>query len=473
MSKTSSKSYGYDQENPSLYGVPDKKAGWNSYIFFVGFTASLASLAYGYTISAIDSPKIVFNNCHLAAPASNFFTSCVSINDDFWKYVVAAWCFGGLFGALAAGSLTQKFGRKNVLIGHNIPFLVGTAFLSLAPNFALLVIGRILIGFACGICTVVVPMYLSEISPDAIRGQVSIMHQSAIVLGIFIAQVLAFFLSNATLWRIYFIIPGIFCGLQTFFLFGCPESPKFLAEKGNMPEATVSLKRLRKAFDVSEEVSRLEASRQQSTSIGSVESMSILALLSSRVARKSTIVSVAYHGIQQFSGINAVFFFSTTLFAGLGVDEKLVSVLIGILNIIMTGVSIALMDKAGRRPLSLVSTLVMGIGAIGIVLSLVMFWNILCILFIFLFVGGFAVGLGPVPWVILGDIFPSSAVDAGVTLAIGVNWTAQVFLSFFLLDLKKLVDKYIFMIFAVFLFSFLAFNYVYIPETKGKPAQFL
>lgn len=447
--------------------------GWNAYILLVGFTASLSSLIYGYNISNIDSTKAVFVNCDENAVSSSFFTTCMAITDEHWPYVVSAFCLGGLFGALSAGKLANIFGRKKILFFCNLPYLAGTLLLAFAPNFAMAVVSRVLSGIGSGICTVVVPMYLSEIAPDKIRGQVSILHQAAIVVGIFLAHLLALPLSNATWWRLYFLMPAFVCMVQLALLCLCPESPKFLADKGNKPAAAASLKRLRKSFDVSEEVARLEAQRQQHHGSGSSESMRIHELFMSRLARKSLVVAIVYHLVQQCSGINAVFYYSTSLFSEVNIEEKTVAVLIGVLNILMTGVSIALMDQAGRRPLSLVSTLVMGVGAVGIVLSLVLNWAVVTLLFIFLFVGGFAVGLGPVPWVIIGDIFPTNAVEAGVSVAIAVNWTFNLLLAHFLLPIKQLIGDYLFLIFAGVLFSFLAFNYMYIPETKGKPADFL
>jgi Sugar (and other) transporter len=258
--------------------------------------------------------------------------------------------------------------------------------------------------------------------------------------------------------------------LQIGLLVACPESPVFLAEHARLPAAAIALKRLRCAFDVSDEVARLESAQLSS---GPVRSLSFLGLLRTRAAFKSTVVAVSYHAIQQFSGINAVFFFATTLFSNLGLNPKIVAAAIGAFNILITGVSVALMDRSGRRPLALASTAIMALGAIGIFLSLAISISILCLLCIFVFVGGFAVGLGPVPWVILGDIFPSTATEAGVSLAIGVNWSAQILLAFVLLDIKNALDFYLFLIFAAFLILFFIFNYFYIPETKGKPPQFL
>jgi SP family facilitated glucose transporter-like MFS transporter 1 len=168
-----------------------------------------------------------------------------------------------------------------------------------------------------------------------------------------------------------------------------------------------------------------------------------------------------------------VFYFSSTLFANAGLDVKYILVMIGTFNLLMTAVSVWLMDRAGRRPLALLSLLGMLLGCALIIFSRLIGNGLLVIAGILLYVGSFAVGMGPVPWVILGEIFPSSTIQYGVPLAIGTNWVCNTIISFTTIHLFNALGDLTFLPFAAVIGAFLAYNFFRIPETKGMTPNYL
>jgi sugar porter (SP) family MFS transporter len=448
----------------------------NSYLVSAGLVCSLSSFVYGYNISVVGDMQEHFTTCQNIY-SSTIFHKCVPCTTVLWSFVVGAFCIGGLIGALTAPGLTNAMGRKPVLFSHNLLYILGTLFLVLATSPSLLIVGRFFIGIGCGICTVAVPMYLSEIAPDKVRGILGIMFQAAIVLGIFFSQVIGFGISVDTNWRILFGIGGILPFIQMALIPLFVESPKWLASKGRTDDCVAALRKLRKG--ATEDAVRFEASgmAEKASSPGSenpdTQIYTVRKLVTSKEARMSLTIGMVFHAVQQLSGINAVFFFGGAILKDLGLDVHLFFTIITIWNILMTVVSIYLIDKFGRRPLILSSALLMVIADVFLTFSMYYAWKTVGLIFILVFVGGFAIGLGPVPWVINGDIFPSFALGAGSMICVGTNWVANTIVALSFSSISDALKSFTFLPFAVITTIFFFFALFLFPETLGKPPAFV
>ncbi|KAM0684690.1 hypothetical protein MDAP_000464 [Mitosporidium daphniae] len=451
-----------------------KPAGWTKPLIFSSVAASIGSFIFGFNISVIDAPSQIFTQCDLESGLSGAFPTCINVH-GYWNLVVTIFCIGGLIGSLSSSFLMSNIGRKATILYNCFFFMAGGLLMSLSSNLAMLLIGRLLIGFASGLVTCVVPTYLAEISPDTIRGQVASFHQCMLVIGIIFAQALAFPLVTPGLqtWRIlFFITAGLGC-VQLICLFFAAESPVFLASKRGIEHAEKSLKKLRGSKSIAEDLLRLQ--KRSSQSVFSSKPLSILELIPHKEARKSVLVSSFSHLAQQLSGINAYFFYCMIIFGSISLpfSPKVIPLILGIVNAAFSCGSVFLIDRSGRRPLLLLSTVICCISTFCIVIGFLFGLTLLKVIPAITFVAGFAIGLGPVPWIIVGDIFPSEAISSGSSLAITVNWICNSLVAFGTEMLCSVLGPFAFLPFLAVLIAYLFFILAYIPETKGTVPAYL
>lgn len=452
--------------------------GLNSYLIAAGLVCSLSPFVYGYNISIVGDMGAYFKKCNETINDSIVFPDCIHTTTTVWSLVIAAFCLGGLIGALSAPSLADRFGRKKILIYHNIFYVLGTILLALASHSSLLILGRLFIGIASGVCTVVVPTYLSEIAPEKVRGILGNMFQAAIVVGIFVSQAIGLGISVESGWRVLFGIGGALPFIQMALVPLFVESPRWLAKQGYDQECINALKKLRKGISndsVNKEANSMITKTASISSGQDQKSLTVMQLIKSKEATKSLIIGSISHACQQFSGINIVFYFGGEIIDQLADKwwSKRIFVFITVWNILMTAVSIYVIDRSGRRPLILISALLMVIADIALMISSKFDLEILGIISLLIFVGGFAIGLGPVPWTITGDIFPSHALAAGTFICVGVNWVANTIFAETFDYVRDAIDYYAFLVVCGITFSFFLFALKFFPETRGKASAFI
>ncbi|KAJ1534056.1 Solute carrier 2, facilitated glucose transporter member 3 [Nowakowskiella sp. JEL0078] len=373
---------------------------------------------------------------------------------DDWKWgaFVSAFLLGGILGALTFGNLTSKYGRRRVLLYNNIFFLLGGFLFFFANNFLLLWVGRFLLGLGCGAGTVVLPIFISEISPTSIRGSMGSVNQLSIVFGVFLSQTIGVVMSTKDLWRLFFgltLVPAI---LQIILLPYCVESPKWLIHNNYYAEAKKALQTLRKTDSIDEEYSLIlsqsgiSSSSEPATNYDenssllpisphALQSLSIPQLFSSQTLRLPVLLSLSLHVAQQFSGINAAIYYSTTIFEQ-SYSRKtalVLTLLVSFINLIMMIPSMYLIEKAGRKKLLLISMLWMALLSAFIAVAGGAGWNKEWIVVGLVgFVAGFGIGLGAIPWLILPELLPTQAVGAAGSVCTAVNWTCNFLVAFFL-----------------------------------------
>ncbi|HEY0560682.1 MAG TPA: sugar porter family MFS transporter [Frankiaceae bacterium] len=404
------------------------------------------------------------------AGALTFIAKDFHLGSFMKSTVTAVLLLGAMLGAMIAGRLADLVGRRTTVLITAITAAVGVLGSIFTPDTFVLIVARIILGLAVGSASVVVPLYIGEIAPPAVRGRLVSLNQLAITVGILAAGLVDYFLATTANWRLmigFALVPAILLGLGTL---TTPESPHWLLRRNRPEEARAVLQRLREPGEVDAELAEVEETARATASFSEV--------FSARV-RPALLVGVALAAIQQVTGINTVIYYAPTLLenAGVGTHAALLgTVLIGVINVALTVVSLRLLDRTGRRPLLLGGTAGMIVGlvvlgscfaATGDLHGTVLYVALAALMF---YVGSFAIGLGPVFWLLIAEIYPLRVRGQAIGVATFVNWlanfaVAETYLS--LLDnLGKAQTFYLYAGITVFSLVFL---WRRVPETKGRP----
>lgn len=321
------------------------------------------------------------------------------------------------------------------------------------------------------------PTYFSEISPIAIRGAVGTMHQLGITVGILISQALSTpslnLLGSESLWQWLFLVP-VLCGLlEVIVLPFCPESPSYLYSAQGKEAAREALVRLQSEQVADEYLGYIE-DEIKSASTGDGSSMTIRELFFDRKLRKQLIVGITVQLMMQFSGIDAVFYYSTTVFKQAGVsDPALATTCLGVINVIITIFAVKFMDSAGRKTLLMYSWCGMCASFMTLTASFILkeqgvhYMDQLSVAATTGVIIFFAFGPGCVAWFIIAEIIPLYARDSAMALGIFINWIANWLVAFSFPILLQYTQPYTFLIFVTTTAFFLYFTIRFVPETKG------
>ncbi|MFT7808223.1 solute carrier family 2, facilitated glucose transporter member 2 [Arapaima gigas] len=451
------------------------------------FTAVLGSLQYGYSLGVINAPQKVIERHYSRALGvlPQNVTRDGNVTEEvphssivmYWSLSVAIFSIGGVVSSFLVGFVGDLKGRVKGMLAVNV-LAIGAGLLMGLANVGrphiMVISGRALMGFYCGLSSGLVPMYIGEISPLAYRGGLGTLHQLAIVTGILISQVIGLevLLGNDAWWPVLLGLSGAPAVLQSLLLPLCPESPRYLYIKlGKEEEARKCLKRFRGEYDPSKDMAEMKREKEEAMKEAKV---SIMMLLRSATYRHQLFVALMMHLSQQFSGVNAIFYYSTDIFHKAGVTEPVYATIgVGAINTIFTMVSVVLVDRAGRRTLTLIGlagmcccTVLMSIGLVY--LTTYPWMSYVSMTAIFLFVCFFEIGPGPIPWFIVAELFSQGPRPAAIALAGCCNWISNFIIGMGFPYVEALCKSYVFIIFAVLLFGFTVFTYCRVPETKGK-----
>lgn len=409
-------------------------------------------------------------------------TTSISI---LWATTVSIFALGGMIGGLSAGYWCNRYGRKGALLRNNLLHLVSAALMfssRFAYSYEMMIAGRLLVGVCAGINSGAAPLYLSEIAPTSLRGFAGVFNQLAITSGVLVSQILGldFVLGTKDLWPYDLGATVIPIAIMLCLLPCCPESPRFLMlVTMDEDEAEKALIWLRDTDDVGEE---LEEMRSEAEKQKRMQKFAFMDLFRDKLLREPLIISVVLQLTQQFSGINAVIYYSTEIFRSAGLsahNAEYATIATGGVNVVMTLVSAFIMDKAGRRFLLLIGVGGLFIFSAVLAVSLILIkkfsiaWlSYLAIVAVIGYIIAFASGPGSIPWFMVAEIFSQGPRSAAVSVSTMVNWFSNftVGLVFPLLN-ELLIHQYSFLPFVVLLFIFLIFIYRRVPETKGKTIE--
>lgn len=382
---------------------------------------------------------------------------------------------GAMVAAMLTGRLADRFGRKAVLGVAGALFAVGFAVSALATGFALLILGRLVMGFGVGIASALVPTYLGEISPAKIRGRMLTLNQLLQTVGMLVAYGVNLVFSASGNWQAMFWVGVVPAALLAVIAVRLPESPAWLIGKGRIDAAKEMLSSVAGAEGADVVIERYhheDEERRREQAGRPEQKKGWRALLAPRV-RPALVVALGLAVLQQAIGINTVLYYAPTIMeqTGLSASNSIVySVIIGVVNLAMTILSLRLIDRIGRRPLLLISLIGMGLSVAGLGAAFIAgLGSVILLSCMLVFVSSFAVGMGPVLWVILGEVFASQEQAEGAGAGSAVSWLSNFAISTAFLPLAGLIGTGpVFLIFAVMCVLALAFVYRRVPETKGR-----
>lgn len=463
------------------------------YFVYILLVATLGPLLFGFHLSELNAPEDVIRckkRSITAAAAGPSLPQCIEMSPTEWGVVGSMYTLGGLIGALSAGPLAGRFGRLRSMQITTIFFTIGPVFEALSPGIAVLAFGRLLSGVGAGASVVIVPLYISEIAPPADKGFFGAFTQIMCNVGILITQLLGYFLSHDSYWRLILAVGGLIGAGQALGLFLSVESPKYLAEQGNISLAKKTLRNIRgEHADIDDEMSNWgvagteDVDEEEQTLLNNEdgpsastptqgdkeETLSILQVFRHQDYQSAAIAVIMVMLAQQFSGINSIVMYGVSLLAGLlESNSALLNLAVSALNILVTAGCAPLADRLGRKTCLLNSLAGMGISSLLLAIGIIKSIPILSAVAVLLFVASFGLGLGPVPFILASELVDPDAVDATQSIALGANWIATFIVAqFFPLASAKLHGK-VYFIFAALSAFFFAFISWYVPETKGK-----
>lgn len=443
-----------------------------------------SSFQFGYNTGVINAPQAYIKEFLNETYYNRYNTQISSSNLTLiWSFAVAIFAIGGMLGSLIAAPMSQKFGRKKSLLWNNITAFLAAGlmgFSKLASSYEMLIIGRFVIGLNNGINMGIAPMYLTEISPVKYRGILGTLNQLGVVSAILISQILGlnWVLGTEELWPLLLGLTAIFAVFQTCTLPFCPESPRYLLvykeDEEKSRDALIALRG--EKYDIAEEIDSMKEEHEEEQKERSV---GIIEIFSTSYLRTPMLIAIVMQLSQQLSGINAVFYYSTPLFIEAGIPEEysaLPTVGVGVVNVVMTLVSLSLIEKAGRRLLHL--TGLAGMFGCAVVLTITLTLRVsaewlswFSLVPVLLFVASFQIGPGSIPWFITAELFTQGPRPTAISIAGLVNWLGNFTIALAYPPINDLIGGYTFAIFAVLLALFWLFTYFKVPETKGRTIQ--
>ncbi len=452
------------------------------YVIFISAVAAIGGFLFGFDSGVINGTVSALGNAFNSSSVATGFN-------------VASVLLGCALGALAAGPLADKFGRRAIMIITAIIFAISAFGSGISESSAEFIFYRLFGGLGIGAASVLAPAYIAEVAPPALRGRLATLQQLAIVLGLFAAFLSNYLIADAAgsaqnilmldiaAWRWMFwaeLVPAVLFLVGVLFI---PESPRYLVAQGKVDDAKSVFSKISND-NVDAQISDVKRSLHSDTK----PSIRDLFIDNSKKVHPIVWVGVALSVFQQFVGINVVFYYGSELWQAAGFDESqslFINVLAGTTNIVSTFIAIALVDKIGRKPLLLVGSIGMFIslsaltyifGSAGLdeagKLALSDNMGTFALIMANLFVVFFGLSWGPVVWVLLGEMFNNRIRGAALAVAASAQWIANFAITMtfpIMLANIGLAGAYGFYALSALISIF--FVVKYIKETRGKTLE--
>ncbi len=430
------------------------------WLYVVAIIASLGGLLSGYDTGVISGALLFINETW-------------DLSDSLQGIVVSSVLIGAVIGAATNGILADIFGRKKIIIATAIIFIIGSILCGFAPNVYVLIISRIFVGLAVGIVNFVIPLYLSEISPKAVRGTLVSLYQWAITAGILFSYFInAAFAQAVFNWR-WMLLAGVLPGLVL--LIGMcfmSDTPRWLISKNKDDDAEKVLKKIEPDVDIETEIKEikrtLKLNKKTSGQKFKFKKWMIMPF----------VVGIGIMFAQICTGINTIIYYAPTIFKVAGFDSNLNAIYattgIGVVNFLMTVVAIFFTDKIGRKPL-------LYFGLTGVMLSLISLGSAfafeaalgenlkyVAVGSLVAYIICFAMSLGPIGWIIVSEVFPLKIRGIAMSICTVANFAFNFFVvGSFPILIHNIGGACTFWGFAAVSFLCILFVYFFVPETKG------
>jgi len=466
-------------QGSAKFGAPSARSGIiraTGYVWGIAIAAAMGGLLFGYDWVVIGGARQFYETYfHL--------TSTVLVG---WANSSAL--VGCLAGSLVAGSLSDRYGRRRVLLVSAILFAVSSVLTGTAHTFLHFVLWRIVGGTAIGLSSNVSPVYIAESSPTPIRGRLVSLNQFAVVVGILLAQVVNWLIarpvaadSNAWAllhswnvqhgWRWMFIAVAVPALIFTGASLLLPESPRWLLVRRREAEARRVLERIGGPAYAAEELRSIEDSLASEAEI-----QSSWRDLFHGPARRILLIGVGLAVLQQWTGINVLFNYAGDVYrsAGFAANQIFLDIVItGTINLFFTLLAMSLVDRLGRRQLMIYGSLGIGICHLLCALAYHAQWSAAAVLTLTLgAIACYAVTLAPVTWVLIAEIFPNRIRAHGVSVSVSALWAACFLLTYSFPALNAALSTAgVFVGYGVICLIACAMIAAFVPETKGRSLE--
>lgn len=436
---------------------------------YISLIATGGALAAGTVLGWTSPTEIMIRGNETHAGTEYDF----DVDAETWSWVGSIMTLGAAFVCIVIGTIINMIGRKLTMLLLIIPFTIGWVLIIWASNIGMLYVGRFLLGIAGGAFCITAPMYTGEIADKDIRGSLGTYFQMMLTVGILFVYAIGAGLNAFLISIVCGCIPLVFGVIFVFM----PETPLYLISKNKEDKAIKSLKWLRgNEYNYQMELDELKEQQQERVE----QKVSVMAALTRRATIRALIISMGLMFFQQLSGINAVIFYTGFIFtaANSGVDATIATIIVGIMQVIATFISSIVVDKLGRRILLLLSSSIMAVCTIllGVYFYLAaqpdqstesIGW--LPIVSLCVFIVMFSIGFGPIPWMMVGELFAADIKGIAGSAAGTFNWLlAFLITKTFGTILEAIGIGETFWLFSGFSILGTVFVFFVVPETKGK-----
>ncbi|HVU53909.1 MAG TPA: sugar porter family MFS transporter [Puia sp.] len=432
------------------------------YLILICLVAAAGGFLFGFDTSVISG-------------AIEFIQKPAVFNLNEWEkgWTVSCIIIGCMTGCVYTGPLSDKYGRKKLLIVTALIFLASSLGCALAEHYWVFIINRMVAGFAVGSASMLAPIYIAEVSPARHRGKLVSLNLFAIFLGQSAAFFSNYFLRNTggiDNWRWMIGVQVIPSGILFLLLFFIPESPRWLVEKKRRFLALHILTRINGKELAEADLATIEGTASAENATGKFRE-----LFRGRMFRL-LLIGVALAVFQQITGINVIMYYAPSIFesAGFAPDSALFqTALMGLVNLTFAVISMSLVDRLGRKPLMVIGSIGMGISLLLLAITFITnhFSGYLVLFCIIGFLASFGFSLGPVVFVLISEIFPNNLRSHAVAISIFLLWAANFIVSFSFPYMLKNLQGYSFLLFSFMCFLCLLFVLRYLTETKGKSLE--
>lgn len=450
-----------DQQQP-IAGAAATRAASSKFVYVAAAFAALGGLLFGYDTGVISGALI-------------FIQKAFALSTFHQELVVSVVLVGACIGALSGGRFADRFGRRSMLIFTAIVFIAGALICAAATDVTMLIVGRAIVGLGIGFASSTVPLYISEVSPASARGWQVSLFQFAITVGILAAYLVDYAFAASGNWRWMLglaVVPGAALGLG---MLALPESPRWNAQRGNVQKARSVLAKVRGTQDVDAEMREIEATLTQAHEHGRISDLWLPEV------RPAMVIGIGLAIFQQVTGINTVIYYAPKIIQSAGISSASGAILatagIGLVNVVMTVVSMWLIDRVGRRPLLLtgIAGMAVSLGVLGYAFyspahghnfATVAVVTLMC------YVAMFAISLGPIFWLLIAEIYPLRIRGSAEGVAAGTNWAANFLVSVTFLTLVETIGaSWSFWLYAALAVGAWIFSFALVPETKGRTLE--
>jgi len=445
------------------------QTGSITYVFLITIVAALGGLLFGYDTGVINGA---------IGPLKAYF----NLDEVREGWAMGCALLGCALGAAGAGAISDRFGRKKVLILSAVLFFVSAIGTAVPTTLTMFILFRIFAGLGIGAASISSPLYIAEITPARIRGRMVSINQFAIVSGISIVFFVNYFIAlqgdelwnQNHGWRWMFASGALPALVLLVLLFLVPESPRWLTKQGREDEALGILTRVNGSDRARTELAEIKDTlRHETGSLGQLFQPGMKMVL---------VIGIVLAILQQVTGINVFLYFGTEIFKKMGSGTNaalLQTVVVGAVNLSFTVIAIWTVDRLGRKPLMMIGSTGMGICLLAMGLgAYVQTTGLWMLLFILGYIACFALSVGPVTWVILSEIFPTRIRGRAMAVATVCLWIANYIVSqtFPMMDanpwlLQTFHRGFPFWLYGAFCIVLLLCVRAFVPETKGKTLE--